>query len=508
VTFYSLNIDIDTRNKKIEGYVDIHFTILAPSKRLQIDLTKNLSLETITFKEKTLKAQRVEDAIFVQLPYEMQANEKGTLRVEYQGIPKSALMPPWSGGFVWEQDEDGYPWLGVACEGDGAHIWWPLKDHPSDEPDSMAINIRIPNNKKQVCLANGQLRGIETNKDTRTFKWFVSYPINPYNVTFYIGNYKHFKYTYKGESNLDSLSFWVLPYNYKKAQRHFKQTLDIFRFFEQTFGPYPWPKDGYKLVESPYEGMEHQSAIAYGNGYENDVIYGFDYIILHETAHEWWGNSITADDMAELWIHEGFATYAEALYVEHISGYEKYIDYLKGQRRQIQNKYPLIGPKGIRYEIYGNGMWDSDIYFKGSNVLHTLRTSIHNDSLFRRIIKRFGTEYRAKIINSEAFIQLVNEETGEDYRPFFNHYLHEPQLPQFVYSIREEKNAQDKVYVLYYQWMDVAPDFWANVSIQVKDKEKPINLHVTTEQKRLILGESNQMKPVFGHGYYTFTKRQ
>jgi len=262
----------------------------------------------------------------VDLVGRIRKNEMARITVFYEGQPQKAARPPWDGGFVWKKDKDGNPWIGVACELDGASLWWPVKDHLSDEPDSLQINVTIP--EGFFCVSNGKLQQRIKENGRETFVWKTLYPINTYNATIYIGNFKHFTLPYKKQDSILNLDFYVLTYNLDKAKSHFQQASEIIRFYEMRFGDYPWWNEGYKLVESPYKGMENQTAIAYGNDYKNWIGKNFDYIILHETAHEWWGNSVSASDYAEIWLHEGFATYSEALYVEHTEGYNAYLKYL------------------------------------------------------------------------------------------------------------------------------------------------------------------------------------
>ena len=452
VRHYALNLSIDPATKSIEGYVDIIAEAVADFDTLQIDLYKNMKITSIEYKGRPLEYKRKHHAVFVGAG-EVKKGDTFTIRVNYGGKPVVAPKPPWDGGFVWKKDKNDKPWIGVACEGDGASMWWPCKDHLSDEPDSTAINITVPSGL--MCVANGRLRdSINTGAQT-TYKWFVSSPINNYNVTFYVGDLKLLKdsYTSKLTGKMLDINYYVLPYNYEKAKKHFMQLHKQLDFYEMYFGEYPWCRDGYKMVESPYAGMEHQSAIAYGNSYSNSG-YGFDYIILHETAHEWWGNSVTNFDLAHVWIHEGFATYCEALYVEHTQGYNAYISYLLFQRLTIKNKRPVVGPEGYHYFNYKDG----DVYNKGSWILHTLRTAMNNDTLFLGIIRSFALKYREKQVVSQDFIDLVNQRSGKDYTWFFKQYLYNRKVPVLEYNL-------DKSGELAYRWAETGDDFKMPVRI-------------------------------------------
>ncbi|HEY4799904.1 MAG TPA: M1 family metallopeptidase, partial [Bacteroidia bacterium] len=416
-----------------------------------------------------LKFSRKYGALFIAL--KKKAGEKFKLSIDYEGSPEVARKPPWKGGFVWKKDKEKNPWIGVACETEGASLWWPCKDVNNDEPDSVAINITTANNLMAVC--NGHFAGKETSGNLSTYKWRVSYPINLYDVTFYIGNFKLLHDSIINPANGKTLPFnhYVLAYNYEKAKEHLKQANSHIAFYEKTFGEYPWYRDGYKLVESPYEGMEHQSAIAYGNGYKNSYM-GFDYIILHESAHEWWGNGVTAADFADVWLQEGFATYSEALYVESTQGREAYIRYMLIYRLFVANKYPVVGPRDRRYFDYRN----SDCYQKGAWVLHTLRAQINNDKTFFDIFKSFQEKYRYKTTCSKDFIQLVNEKTGDDYNWFFNQYLYKREAPFLEYFW----DGTD----LYYQWKYVDASFKMPAQIML-DGLVQIQLKPTNEIQKM-----------------------
>jgi aminopeptidase N len=455
VKYYWLNVDFGSELKKngaIKGVVLTQAKATSDFDTLQFDLAENMTVDSVARiivhdPDKKIKFTRKKGALFVIMDRTIKTGEQFTIAIVYHGIPTEAKKAPWSGGFVRKEDDLKKPWWGVACETEGASLWWPCKDVMNDEPDSVDISLTVPEGLK--AISNGKLISensipslTEKPNAKSTFNWHVSYPINIYNITFYIGNFKLLHDTYYSEVTHDTLQLnhYVLEQNYEKAKTHFQQLKKYLAFYEATFGPYPWYRDGYKLVESPYEGMEHQSAIAYGNGYKNDPLNGWDYIILHETAHEWWGNSVTANDLAEGWIHEGFATYAEALYVEKTKGYDAYIKYLYQYRFLIINRRPVVGEKGIRYFNYK----DSDIYMKGAWILHSLRCEINNDSLFFGIIHSFYNENKYSQISSEKLEELVNRKTGKDFHWFFEQYLHNRFVPELEYCIKDN--------VLYYRW--------------------------------------------------------
>ena len=372
--------------------------------------------------------------------------------------------------FVWKKDKTGNSWIGVSCEVDGASLWWPVKDHLSDEPDSMVMNYTVPEGLQ--CVSNGHLMDSTTKAGRTTYKWKVTYPINSYNATFYIGKFSHFSIPYYGIDTSFNLDFYVLPKNLEIAKKHFKQTLDILKLYEYKYGPYPWPRDGFKLVESPFEGMEHQTSIAYGNGYKTYMGL-FDYIILHETAHEWWGNSVTVPDYAEVWIHEGFATYSEALYVEELKGHKGYLDYLNFYAMLIKNKRPVVGPHDVNYWEYT----DTDVYLKGALTLHTLRNSIGNDSLFFDILKSFYNDHKYSFAVTTDFINLVNSKTGNDYITFFKQYLYNRTCPElqweYFYDAKKDTN------VLVYRWSNAIEGF--SIPIRVKIGKRIFNVRPTNK---------------------------
>lgn len=444
VKFYSLDISVYPKSKSISGTVEIYFEMLNMADRIQIDLVENLKIDKITnSSNQNLTFKRNDRAVVVQFEKPLPSGTSTFISVTYSGKPQIAKKPPWKGGLVWER-RDGKPFIGVACEDDGASIWWPLKDHISDKPDSVRAAFTIP--KGLFCVGNGRLiNREEVGEDQEKFTWQTSYPVNTYNVSFYIGDYQHFQLAYEGPFGDHKLDFYVLPENQSKAISHFKQCRKVMSVFETLFGEYPWWKDGYKLVESPYQGMEHQTAIAYGDEFKDNKWLGFDYIIVHETAHEWWGNKVTVCDMADLWIHEGFATYAEALYVEAAGLDYGYDGMMWLNRFTSRNEFPVVGPKDVCYVNSDDG----DIYPKGAMTLHTLRYLIDNDSVFFKIIYRFATEYSDECVTTQDFIDLVNLETKSDLTWLFDQFLYRREPPELLYTIEYDSYRQ---YKFYYRW--------------------------------------------------------
>ena len=437
VTYYNLNIEVDIENKSISGYNEIYFDVIEDFSRLQIDLFEHMNLRGIDYEGDELKFKREYNGVFVDFPNALKKGEKGKIRVNYDGTPIVAKNAPWDGGFVWKKDKNEKDWVGVACEGMGASSWWPNKDHLSDEPDSMTMTFVVPNDL--ICVGNGRLRKKKDFPDAKTaYTWHVSYPINNYNVTLNIGAYTHFTDTYAAlDGTTLDCDYYVLPYNRKKAKKQFKQVGPMMKCFEKAFGKYPFWNDGYKLVETPYLGMEHQGAIAYGNNYKPGYmgIYpgemDFDYIIIHETGHEWWGNSVSMNDLADMWIHESFCTYSEAIYVECMYGYDNMLDYLMSQKLYISNGSPIVGTYGVNQE--GNS---TDMYYKGAWVLHTLRTVVDNDELWRETIKGIAIDFERTNVDREEIVAYFNNKLGKDYSWYFDQYLMESSLPAFEYKYK------------------------------------------------------------------------
>lgn len=471
VRFYHLNLSVFPDNKSIAGDVTMIFDVLDATRKIQIELSEKLSIISIKENGLSLNYERQGKAVIISFARELKAGEKITLVTSYEGKPKIAEKPPWRGGLVWKK-KNGIDFIGVACEDDGASIWWPLKDHISDKPDSVMTTFNVPENL--FCVSNGKLiEEREGDEGRMIYTWKTSYPINQYNVTFYLGPFRHFCLEYKNNSGTHPLDFYVMPENFDKAKIHFEQAIDVIEVFEELFGEYPWWNDGYKLVESPYAGMEHQTAIAYGSGYKNGKWIDYDYILVHETAHEWWGNAVTVCDMADLWIHEGFATYAEALYMEKMGEPFDYDVMLSVDRSFCKNKRPMVGPHDVAYTNYRDG----DIYSKGAVTLHTLRNVLDDDGVFFRIIYRFGTEYRDSCVTSQDFIDLVNAETKGDYTWLFNQFLYRPEPPELLwYYYADGSNTK-----FIYRWNPdmTNADFKMPITVTVDGSD--ILLNPTTE---------------------------
>ncbi len=467
VTFYHLNIDLDINNKSLGGYVDIQYDTKEDFHTLQLDLFKNMKIDKILHKEKEINYKRVENAVFVRFSQKQLRGKSDKIRVYYHGKPRKAKNPPWDGGFIWRKDKSGNPWIGVACEGLGASVWWPNKDHLSDEPDSMAISIGVPS--ELMCVSNGNLRSKENKGSMTKYHWFVSYPINNYNVTLNVGKYAHFKDTYTAFSGekLD-LDYYVMPENLEKAKKQFQQVKPMLACYERYFGKYPFWEDGYALVETSYLGMEHQGAIAYGNRYMKGYLGGmipkgmdWDFIIIHESGHEYFGNSISVSDHADMWIHESFTTYMEALYLECTYDFDRSLEYLMMQKRMISNRVPIVGPRDVNWDKWG----DSDNYYKGAWMLHTLRSTINNDAKWFDLLRQFYKKYAYSIVETDDFIHFVKEYTGKDYTSFFKQYLTYASIPTLEYRLRKKRSKL----ILEYRWNTEVEGFKMPVKVGVKD---------------------------------------
>lgn len=477
INYYEISIDVNIEKKYITGFVDMYFDPLVDLDTIQIDLYKNMTLNKIQYQQDSLAFIRKYDAVYVLFKHTIKQNEKTHIRVFYEGSPLISPKPPWKGGFVWEKDKNKNPWIGVVCELDGSSLWWPSKDHLYDKPDSLKMNITVP--EGLFCVSNGRLIKREKIENKETFSWKTTYPINTYNATLYIGNFKHFTLPYDKNDTSLSLDFYVLPYDLDTAKKHFVQAADIIHFYERTFGEYPWKRDGYKLIESPYQGMEHQTAIAFGNKFKDYFLgFHFDYIILHETAHEWWGNSVTARDYADIWLHESFATYSEALYVEKTEGYDAYLNYIYFYSIFIKNKRPIIGPYDVCYWRYKDG----DIYSKGALALHTLRNIIENDSLFFNIIKTYYNKHKYSIVTTSDFINIVNEKTHSDFKWFFDQYLYSRVCPQFEWNIIYD--LKKKPYEMLYRWSNANDSF--NLPVFIRIGKEVIKLYPSSKKVQSI----------------------
>ena len=435
---YDLNLTIEPEYKTVKGYNDITFKVVEKTQKIQLDLFENMVVDSIIFNEKKLPYKREFDAVFISFPFELTLNSEQKIRFYYNGNPLVAKRAPWDGGFVWKKDSNGNDFVGVAVQGTGASLWYPVKDHQTDEPDRGAsVKVAVPNGLMNV--SNGKFIGNENlNNGFTRWDWEVKNPINNYNIVINIGDYVNI---HEKLDDLD-LDYYVLAENEVVARKHFEEVMPMMECFQQKFGTYPFVNDGYKLVETPYLGMEHQSAVAYGNkytkGYLGNDMTGtgigleFDFIIIHETGHEWFGNSITSKDIADMWIHESFTTYSECVYVECQFGYEKAMAYINGQKKLIANQKPVIGQFGVNYKT-GN----SDMYYKGALMLNTIRHIINDDTKWWAMLKKYAETYRHKIIETKDVVAFFSKESGLNLSPIFDQYLKHKAFPELELKFNE-----------------------------------------------------------------------
>lgn len=461
VLHYDLNIKIDPDRRSIVGYNDIAFQVVENTNKIQVDLFDNMKVDSIVLDHKKLTYSREFHAVFINVG-ELQKNTQHKIRFYYSGNPLIAKRAPWDGGFVFSKDDQGKPWIAVAVQGTGASLWFPVKDSQTDEPDNGAtIKVAVPNGLMDV--SNGRFLGSEDLKNGYTrWDWEVKNPINNYDMTVNIADYVHIQDNHKG---LD-LDYYVLRSNEQKARQHFEEVKPMMDCFQSKFGTYPFAEDGYKLVETPYLGMEHQSAVAYGNRYlkgylGNDLSATgngllFDFITIHESGHEWFGNSITSSDVADMWIHEGFTCYSESVFLECQFGKDKAWTYINGLKQNIQNDKPIIGQYGVNSE--GSG----DMYYKAALMLHTIRNIINDDAKWWKLILDYSTAFRHQIIEHKNVVDFFNAESGVYLTPVFNQYLRYITIPTL--ELRTKKGK------LEYRWVTDEPNFEMPVEVTVKNR--------------------------------------
>ena len=467
LTYYHLDIKVEPDKKYISGSNTVGYKVLESNKVMQIDLQKPMNITSITSKNKELKFTREGNAYFVELRKKQKKGDVNYIKINYEGFPKEAIRAPWDGGLSWKKDENDNHFIATSCQGLGASVWWPNKDHMYDEVDSMLISVNVPKNLTNV--SNGRLKKItELDDDTRTFDWFVTNPINNYGVNINIGDYVNFSEVYKGEKGDLDIDNYVLSYNLEKAKEQFKQVPMMIEAFEHWFGPYPFYEDSFKMVEVPYLGMEHQSSITYGNKFQNGYLgrdlsgsgWGlkFDYIIIHEGGHEWFANNITYKDVADMWVHEGFTCYSENLYVDYFFGKEASAEYVIGTRRGISNKKPIIGQYDVNRE--GSG----DMYSKGANLLHTIRQLTNNDELWRQTLRGLNEEFYHSTVTTKEIEEYISNSIEIDLSRVFDQYLRDYRIPVFEYEINNG--------ILSYRWNNVIEGFDMPIEVKIDGETK------------------------------------
>ncbi|MGY0407811.1 MAG: M1 family metallopeptidase [Polaribacter sp.] len=486
--YYHLDVQVFPKTKYIKGKNTIKYTVLKPYNVLQIDLQPPLKITKVIQNNKELKVISAINAHFIQLEDVQNVDDVNTIVVYYEGKPKEAKNAPWDGGFTWGKDKNGNDFIATSCQGLGASVWWPNKDHMYDEVENMDISVRVPSNLTDV--SNGRLVGVNAHTDgTTTYRWAVKNPINNYGVNLNIGDYVHFSDKYSGEGGVLDMDYYVLSGHLKEAKKQFKQAPKMMKAFEHWFGKYPFYEDSYKLVEAPYLGMEHQSSVTYGNHFKNGYLgrdlsgtgWGlkFDFIIIHESGHEWFANNITDKDIADMWIHESFTTYSESLYLEYYFGKKAGAEYVLGTRKKILNDVPIIGTYGVNKE--GSG----DMYYKGSNMLHTIRQLVHNDEKWRQILRGLNTTFWHQTVTTKQIEDFLSEKSGIDLSKVFDQYLRDIRIPAFTYSIKNKE--------LKYKWINVVAGF--NMPVKVIINGTSINLKPTTSWKtKMLTGLKKQLK--------------
>lgn len=514
---YDIEVKPDYNTKTIRGKVIISFKVLRipknDNKNMQIDLQQPLEVDSVLYVTDTsaiydhpsygestivIRSMRTQfirenNTLILDVPKSVmnkktENNKNNSIIIFYHGKPREAIRPPWDGGWIWKKDAQGRPWMSVACQGLGASVWYPCKDHQSDEPDNGAsLSIIVPDTL--IAVGNGRLQNKKNNADgTTTYTWEVKNPINNYNIIPYIGKYVNWSDTLQGEKGKLDLSYWVLDYNLDKAKKEFEQVKPMLRCFEYWFGTYPFYEDGYKLVESPHLGMEHQSAVAYGNGYQNGYkgmdLSGsgwglkWDFIIVHESAHEWFANSITTKDLADMWVHEGFANYSETLYTEWLFGKQAGNEYNYGTRRGIQNDRTIIGYYGVNKE--GSG----DMYPKGGNMLQTIRHSINDDEKFRNILRGLNKTFYHQTVTTQQIENYISQQSGVNFNKVFDQYLRTTQIPTFEYYFSNNNKT------LNYRWDSCDAGF--NLRLVINKENKTLTLQPTQQWKTLQLDDANE----------------
>ena len=484
---YELRFSVDYNAKKIRGDNKIEFDIIksGKDKKMQIDLQEPMKIEYI-YDEENKKISFTREGNVYWLDFDkkdFKSKKNYFVRIHFEGKPRVAQRPPWDGGWIFVKDAKGRPWMSIACQGLGASVWYPCKDYQFDEPDNGAVlAISAPDSLVSVANGRGEKSKIESmHTSNGDYIWRVKNPINNYNIIPYIGKYVNWNETYEGEKGKLDCSYWVLDYNLEKAKEQFKQVPLMLKAFEHWFGPYPFYEDGFKLIEAPHLGMEHQSAVAYGNGFKNGYRgrdlsasgWGlkWDFIIIHESGHEWFANNITTADIADMWVHEGFTNYSETLFTEYYYGKEAGSDYCIGTRKLIENDKPIIGPYGVNKE--GSG----DMYYKGGNMLHTIRHVINDDEKFRSILRGLNSKFYHSVVTTQQIETYMSEQSGKDLSKIFDQYLRTTMIPVLEYKFTGDNIS--------YRWTNCVNGFNMPVKIDGTNDEW---LKATTEWKSVAAG--------------------
>ncbi|RPA69132.1 M1 family peptidase [Cyclobacteriaceae bacterium YHN15] len=487
LNFYHLNIEVFPESKSIIGTNTVRYKVVAAHQTMQIDLQEPLEIFSAAQDGQKLEIRKEGAAHFITLLKKQVPGDFEEVVITYEGQPKEAVRPPWDGGITWQKDENGKHFIASSNQGIGSSIWWPSKDHPADEVDSMLISVTVP--KDLMNISNGRLRKVDTHEGTKTYHWFVSNPINGYGVNINVGDYVHFSEKYEGEKGILDMDYYVLSYNLEKAKIQFQDARRMMEAFEHWFGPYPFYEDSYKLVEAPYLGMEHQSSVTYGNGFQNGYrgtdLSGtgwgleFDFIIIHESGHEWFANNITYKDVADMWIHESFTNYSESLFLDYFYGKEAGQEYVRGTRTRIENKLPIIG----RYSVNHRG--SGDMYYKGGNILNTLREIVNDDEKWRKMLRGLNSEFYHQTVTTAQVEDYLSQESGIDLSGFFDQYLRNSAVPILEYYFSDDQT-------LNFRWANCINSFDMPVDLEL-GKNK-VRVFPTTKWSELKVDQKSELK--------------
>jgi aminopeptidase N len=483
---YDLDITVDPESKSIAGTNTMKYMVLSKKKRLQVELQAPMQLTKVEQNGNSLAVEQLGYSYFITLEAEQKVGKEYQLTMHFSGVPREAIRAPWDGGITWAKDDNGNDFIASSCQGLGASIWWPNKDHAYDEPDNGAlISVEVPEHLMDV--SNGRLISVDHNEHakTKTYHWQVVNPINNYGININIGDYVHFGEKYTGESGELDMDYYVLRDNLEKAKVQFKDAKRTIEAFEYWFGPYPFYQDSFKLVEAPYLGMEHQSSVTYGNGYQNGYLGRdrsqtgpgmlFDFIIVHESGHEWFANNITHNDIADMWIHESFTNYSESLFLEYHYDKDKAFEYVRGTRLNIQNKSPIIGQYGLHQE------GSSDMYDKGGNMLHTIRQIVDNDETWRSILRGLNKKFYHGIANTAQVENYISKKAGKDFSKIFDQYLRDVRIPTLEYFVKNNE--------IQYRWGNTIDDF--DMPVKVTINGEVFWLSPTSKWEKMELGTKN-----------------
>jgi aminopeptidase N len=486
LTHYHLDIKVDPETKVFSGENIMSYRVLTKGERLQIELQAPMKLEKVLQNGKALNVEQDGYSYFITPASEQKIGSEQKIIMYFSGEPVTAKRAPWDGGITWKKDSNGLDFIATSNQGIGSSIWWPNKDHPADEPNNgVLISVEVP--EHLVDVSNGRLIKTDHNKKakTKTYHWQVVNPINNYGVNLNIGDYVHFGEKHQGENGQLDMDYYVLRENLEKAKKQFKEAKRTIEAFEHWFGPYPFYEDSYKLVEAPYLGMEHQSSVTYGNGYQNGYLGRdrssagpgllFDFIIVHESGHEWFANNITNKDVADMWIHESFTNYSESLFLEYHFTKAQAFEYIRGQRMNIQNQSPIIG------EYNANRGGSGDMYDKGGNMLHTIRQVINDDKKWREILRGLGKTFYHQTVTTQDIESYISTQSGIDFSKVFDQYLRDIRIPSFEYFMKDN--------VMAIRWGNVIKGFDMPVRVTIAGKEQWLS--PTTRWTKVELEQEN-----------------